>query len=85
MRSLLLLFLCPLALASVPAPRYVSPTREIHGSVPTHRNGGRWYMAEDGHAVFCYGGEKMIPDGNSGLERVALFCRDGRVIVKLKD
>lgn len=85
MRSLILLLLCPLALASVPAPRYTPPVRSVVDKLSRRHGNGRWYMAADGHAVFCYGPTRMIPDDNGGLKKIVTFCRGDRVIVDLKE
>ena len=49
------------------------------------RKGGRWYFAENGHAVYCYGPVRMIPLPDGGIQRVATFCSGERLIVPLKD
>jgi hypothetical protein len=49
------------------------------------RKGGRWYFAENGHAVYCYGPVKMIPLPEGGIQRVATFCSGEKPIVPLKD
>jgi len=50
-----------------------------------HSQGGRWYFAATGHAVYCYGPVMTIPLANGDLQRVATFCRDGSAVVPLKD
>jgi len=49
------------------------------------RTSGTWYMAESGHAVFCYGPVMVVKQPDGGLQRVATFCRGDRMIVPLKD
>jgi len=49
------------------------------------RKGGRWYFAENGHAVYCYGPVRMIPMPDGGIQRVATFCSGEKPIVPLKD
>ena len=49
------------------------------------RKGGRWYFAENGHAVYCYGPVRMIPLPDGGIQRVATFCSGEKPIVPLKD
>jgi hypothetical protein len=49
------------------------------------RKGGRWYFAETGHAVYCYGPVRMIPLPEGGIQRVATFCSGEKPIVPLKD
>ncbi len=72
---------------SLPVPRLAAPPRP--SPAPTqeqaHRKGGRWYMAANGHAVYCYGPVMTMPDGPSGFQRVATFCRGDQTIVPLKD
>lgn len=48
-------------------------------------NRGQWYLAESGHAVFCYGPVKLLKQPTGGLQRVATFCRGDKAIVPLKD
>jgi hypothetical protein len=50
-----------------------------------HAKGGRWYFAESGHAVYCYGPVMTVPRANGGLQKVATFCRDGSPMVPLKE
>jgi hypothetical protein len=55
-------------------------------SVAHHaRERGIWYMAESGHAVFCYGPVMVVKGPDGGLQRVATFCRGNQAIVPLKD
>ena len=49
------------------------------------RRGGRWYLAESGHAVYCRGPVKILPQPEGGLQRVATFCQGDRPMVPLKD
>ena len=39
------------------------------------RKGGRWYLADNGHAVYCYGPVRVLPQPEGGLQRVATFCQ----------
>ena len=48
------------------------------------RKGGRWYMADSGHAIFCYGPVMIVNHPDGGLQRVATFCGD-QTMVPLKD
>lgn len=64
------------------APRQGVPDRPVANHA---REGGQWYMAESGHAVFCYGPVMLLKQPNGGLQHVATFCRGDRVIVPLKD
>jgi hypothetical protein len=78
--SLLLLF-------SLPGPRAAMPPRApVDHAIPQHaRKGGRWYLAESGHAVYCYGPVMMITDTRGSLQRVATFCQGEKTMVPLKD
>lgn len=58
----------------------VDPTPVQHA-----RKGGRWYLAASGHAVYCLGPVRMLPDATGGIERVATYCEGDRPIVPLKD
>ena len=59
--------------------------RQPTGHVTRHSNGGRWYFAASGHAVYCYGPVMTVPRANGDLQKVATFCRDGSAVVPLKD
>ena len=49
------------------------------------RKGGRWYFADNGHAVYCYGPVRVLPQPEGGLQRVATFCQGDKNIVPLRD
>ena len=83
MKTLTLLLLSFTLPSSKVATRPPAPT-----DLPTARHarpGGTWYMAENGHAVFCYGPVMTVPRANGDLQRVATFCRDGSAVVPLKE
>lgn len=46
---------------------------------------GKWYMAGNGHAVYCYGPVMIVGTWDGGFARVATICRGGMPMVKLKD
>jgi len=46
---------------------------------------GKWYLAETGHAVYCYGPVMMVKQPEGGLQRVATFCKGDKAMVPLKD
>ncbi|HEX3322366.1 MAG TPA: hypothetical protein VHR84_16805 [Terriglobales bacterium] len=72
-------------LLSLPVPRLAPPaTTPVH-TAPQARKGGRWYFAANGHAVYCYGPVRYLPEAEGGLKRVATFCRGDQPIVQLKD
>jgi len=49
------------------------------------RQSGKWYLAENGHAVYCYGPVMLVRQPEGGLSRVATFCRGDKTVVPLKD
>jgi hypothetical protein len=65
-----------------PAPRtpvpHVQPQQQA-------RKGGRWYFAQTGHAVYCWGPVMIVSQVDGSLQRVATFCKDGQTMVPLKD
>lgn len=68
----------PQAVPKLPAASAHPQTQETH-------KGGRWYFAETGHAVYCYGPVRIVPQPNGGLQRVATFCQGDKLIVPLRD
>jgi len=72
---------------SLPGSKFAaSPPPLLEHPVAHHaKEGGMWYMAESGHAVFCYGPVMLLKQPDGGLQRVATFCRGGQAIVPLKD
>ena len=84
--------LAVLLLASLPIPQISLPLRSSQPQPKfaaqvqtTARKGGKWYFARTGHAVYCYGPVRYLPEGVAGLKRVATFCRGDQPIVPLKD
>ncbi len=49
------------------------------------RKGGQWYLAESGHAVYCYGPVMVVTEPTVGFLRVATFCQGEKSMVPLKD
>lgn len=78
--TLALLFSLPVGPLS---PRM--PNRQPTSQMAKRANGGRWYFAANGHAVYCYGPVMTVPGANGDLQKVATFCRDGSAVVPLKD
>jgi len=74
-------------LLSLSHPHLNLPARQPVDSPITHhaRKGGRWYLAESGHAVYCLGPVRMLPEATGGIQRVATFCEGEKPIVPLKD
>jgi hypothetical protein len=72
---------------SLPGSKFAMPLRPpLDHPVTQHaRASGIWYMAETGHAVFCYGPVMLIKQADGGLQHVATFCRGDQAIVPLKD
>lgn len=72
---------------SLPVPRLVAPPPKpsLAPSKPEGHKGGRWHMAANGHAVYCYGPVMTMPQAQGGLLRVATFCRGDLPMVPLKD
>ena len=73
---------------SFPVPRLAPPAQV--SATPTQqqsakKKGGRWYFAETGHAVYCYGPVMTMPQGEGRLVKVATFCRGDQTMVPLKD
>jgi hypothetical protein len=50
----------------------------------SHR-GGRWYLAENGHAVYCVGPVLTVNTVDGGLHKVATYCKGEKPLVPLKD
>jgi hypothetical protein len=46
---------------------------------------GIWYMADSGHAVYCYGPVVNVASSDGGVKRVATFCRGKLPMAALKD
>ena len=74
-------------LLSLPVPRLAPPAKPslVPARPAVAPKGGRWHMAANGHAVYCYGPILTMPQANGGLLRVATFCRGDRTMVPLKD
>jgi hypothetical protein len=72
---------------SLPGSHFASPPRPPVDRIFTQaaRKGGRWFMAESGHAVYCYGPVRVVPLPQGGLLRVATFCQGEKPMVPLKD
>lgn len=72
--------------ASIPPIRVTPPApKPLTIVAQKEHRGGTWYMAEDGHAVLCYGPTMYIPTGPGDLTKVATFCRGDKTIVRLHE
>ncbi|HZQ23529.1 MAG TPA: hypothetical protein VFA89_12110 [Terriglobales bacterium] len=71
---------------SLPVPRSTPPipTPSDHYT-RLARKGGKWYLSDNGHAVYCYGPVMFVNQLQGGLQRVATFCQGEKPIVPLKD
>ena len=58
---------------------------DTHVAQAPARKGGRWYLADNGHAVYCYGPVRVLPQPEGGLQRVATFCQGDKNVVPLRD
>ena len=82
-----------LLFASLPVPQVPANLAQIaqpaahfaQQAKTSPRKGGKWYFARTGHAVYCYGPVMTLTDTGGGIERVATFCKNGQVMVPLKD
>jgi hypothetical protein len=72
---------------SLPVPQLVpqAMVAPTPSQQPAKPKGGQWYFAATGHAVYCYGPVRTVPQGPGGLLKVATFCRGDQPIVPLKD
>jgi hypothetical protein len=70
---------------SLPVPRLAPPPKPLPVRQETAKpKGGRWYMAANGHAIYCYG-PVMTMVQKDGPQRVATFCRGDQTMVPLKE
>ena len=79
-----------LLLASVSIPHVSIPPAHLESTQPVpqaqiERAKGKWYLACNGHAVYCYGPVMTVTGANGGIERLATFCRGDKLLVPLKD
>ncbi|MGA9798473.1 MAG: hypothetical protein WBQ68_05670 [Terriglobales bacterium] len=71
--------------ASYRIPALTPPPADQVAAKRPARKGGRWYLAENGHAVYCLGPVRLLPQPEGGLQRVATFCEGDKNMVPLKD
>ena len=82
MKTLILALVVASLPYSKPAVRPLSPTPTQQTAKKWIR--GQWYMAHDGHAIYCYGPVVTMDDLN-GPKRYATYCRGESPLVQLKD
>jgi hypothetical protein len=72
---------------SLPSSLFAPPLRTPVNQASTRQaqEHGQWYLAETGHAVYCYGPVMLVTQPEGSLQRVATFCKGDKVIVPLKD
>jgi len=72
---------------SLPGPKFTAPlpAPSDHAATKPARLRGTWYMAENGHAVFCYGPVMLLKQPDGGFQHVATFCRGDQTMVPLRD
>jgi hypothetical protein len=68
---------------SLVAPPVRQP-EEKQLTTQAHPN-GKWYLAETGHAVYCYGPVLLVKQPEGTLQHVATFCKGDRTMVPLRD
>ena len=75
-----------LLLFSLPGFRVApSPRKPVDTYATKMHRGGRWYLAESGHAVYCVGPVITINMIDGSLRKVATYCRGDKPLVPLKD
>ena len=74
-------------LLSLSVPKLTPPSiqKPVETATRHPRKGGKWYFADTGHAVFCYGPVMYVTEAQGGLKRVATFCQNDQPMVPLKD
>jgi hypothetical protein len=79
---LLLVSICSATTTRLPARKPLHLTTKLAVSSQPK---GRWYMAQNGHAVYCFGPVVMVDAGADGIKRMATICRGGVPMVPLHD
>jgi hypothetical protein len=73
-------------LLSLPATHIAQPIpHPADPVVAKARRGGKWYLAENGHAVYCVGPVITVNTLDGGLRKVATYCKGDKPLVPLKD
>jgi len=58
---------------------------DLPASHQTAHKGGKWFFADTGHAVYCYGPVMLVNQPEKGMQRVATFCEGEKAMVPLRD
>jgi hypothetical protein len=77
-----------LFLSACSATTTAPPRRTLHltsGPPVSTQHNGKWYMAANGHAIYCYGPVVMVDAGSEGIKRMATLCRGDAPMVPLHD
>jgi hypothetical protein len=80
--ALLLVSICSATSTTLPVRKPLHLTTDVPVSSPPK---GQWYMAQNGHAVYCYGPVVMVDAGTDGIKKMATLCRGGVPMVPLHD
>jgi hypothetical protein len=68
----------------LPSAPVAPPLRALPQKEQAHPN-GKWYLADTGHAVYCYGPVVLVKQPEGTLQRVATFCKGDQTMVPLRD
>lgn len=82
MKALALALILSLPVPKLTPPAQLSPAPKANAAP---KQGGRWYVAASGHAVYCYGPVMTVRQAQGMPIKVATFCRGDQVMVPLKD
>jgi len=76
-----------LLMLSLPGSLFAPPLRTPVNQLSTRQpqKHGQWYLAESGHAVYCYGPVMLVRQPEGSVQRVATYCKGDKVMVPLKD
>jgi hypothetical protein len=83
MKTLILAFLVASLPYAKPTPRPLAA--QVQQRTAKARIHGRWYMARDGHAIYCYGPVVTMDDLTAGPKHFATYCRGESPMVELRD
>jgi hypothetical protein len=76
-----------LLMVSLPGSLFAPPLRTpvTQASAQPAGKHGQWYLADTGHAVYCYGPVMLVRQPEGSVQRVATFCKGDKVMVPLRD